>query len=139
MAGGFVVADGGLVDRQQVLRLGFIGRYWLRLFQNDHDPDRADTVGSYVEATFSGYPGPVPITDWTSPAVSAHVSSMKADLVNYTHSGGPLGNYIFGYYVTNAAGALMWAERRPGAGLPMFQAGEVYQVTPVQSDTSDLP
>lgn len=136
---GLVVCDGGLGDTLLVLRNGIYLRYFIRLFQNDRQPDRSDVAAMYTEATFDGYPGPVQITNWSAPSLAVHVESISADVVNYAHSGGPIGNYVFGYYITDGSGLLICAERRQGAGLPMFSLGDVYAVLPRLSFTSDLP
>jgi hypothetical protein len=136
---GLVVCDGGVQDLAKVTRDAIYLRYFLRLFTNDWEPQRGDTVVRYTEAVFSGYPGPVQITGWSQPVLSAHVSTITALPVMYAHSAGPFGNFIFGYYVTTQAGTLVWAERRPGIGLPMFSAGDSYVVVPRLSFTSDLP
>lgn len=136
---GLVVCDGGCQDLAKVTRDAIYLRYYVRLFSNDWQPQRGDTVVRYTEAVFSGYPGPVQITGWSQPVLSAHVSSITAAQIVYLHSAGPLGNYVFGYYVTTQAGALVWAERQPGIGLPMFSAGDRYSVVPRLSITSDLP
>jgi hypothetical protein len=136
---GLVVCDKGLQDTLLVLRNGIYLRYFVRLFQNDRNPDRSDVAAMYNEATFSGYPGAVQITAWSAPALLTHVSTITGAVVNYAQDGGPFGNFIFGYYVTDGAGLLICAERRTGPGLPMFSLGDVYAVRPRVSFTSDLP
>lgn len=139
MATGLVVSNGGLLDLLLMLRNGIFLRYYVRLFQNDHQPDRAETVGSYTEAVFSGYPGPQQIMHWSPPALSVNRGIVTAAPIPYAQSGGPLGCYVFGYYVTDGAGNLIWAERVPGLPVPMFHSGDVFSVVPTLTDYSDLP
>jgi len=102
----------------------------LRLFKNNYTPVDGTVVGDLTEADFSGYAA-INVTDLGSPStVSGRAVTVSAAAKVFTHSGGATGNSIYGYYVTDAGGALLWAERDPAAPAAMSVGGSTYSVTP---------
>lgn len=109
----------------------------LRLFKNDHPPVETDDVFAFDEATFTGYAA-VPTTGWGMPALDA---AFRAQIVEVLHTfactGPAVPNTIFGYYLTDPAGRLVWAEYGPPGGQIMDGVGKVYLVQPRLTDRTD--
>jgi len=101
----------------------------IRLFQNNYFPDPTDTIAAYIEATFSGYPGGTVLAfgaAFINGAGQGEVASMP---VTWNHDGGPTANTIYGVYVTDTLGDLVYAERF-GAPITMSVATDVIIYTP---------
>jgi hypothetical protein len=105
------------------------GPYVIRLFQNDHTPDPADVLADYTEADFSGY-AELDLDGWAAAVTVSGRAQIVATLKVWTHSAGAVDNDIYGYYVVNAGGALVWAERDPNAPVTVDTAGQEYNVLP---------
>jgi hypothetical protein len=101
----------------------------LHLYTNDKVPADGDTLASYTEASFGGY-APAPVSGWTQPAQQAGAARMQASPVTFTVAGPP-GALIYGYFVTDPGGNLLWAERDPQAPVNMQTVGNSYTITPV--------
>jgi len=83
----------------------------LRLFKNDHVPDEADVNGSYTEANFSGYASQA-LSTWNAAFLNDDdKGEIDADPKTFTHNGGGTSNTVYGAYVTNNAGDVIYAER----------------------------
>lgn len=84
----------------------------LRLYVNDKTPVDTDVTSDYVEASGGGYAPKTLINgSWT-----INTANDPSDAVypqqTFTFSGPLTGNAkIYGYFVTNADGVLIWAER----------------------------
>jgi hypothetical protein len=101
----------------------------LRLFQNNITPADDDVTGDYTVATFSGY------ANSTVPAFGAAVPDgadavATATSVVFLHNGGGVSNDIYGYYVVDGGGLLVYADRFAGAPVNIGP-GEAYVVVPV--------
>jgi len=84
----------------------------LRLFQNDHDPAPTDLDANYVEADFSGYAAVDISAEWGAAFVNPFGQGQIDCLEQvFTHSGGAVGNTVYGVYVTSNTGKVMYAER----------------------------
>lgn len=83
----------------------------IRLFVNDHEPDYLDSVGAYVQASWSGYPGFKSLV-WGNPFINESAEGqVNAAQLLWQHDGGGIGELVYGIYVTDAADVLLWAER----------------------------
>jgi hypothetical protein len=81
------------------------------LYQNNYTPVQGSVVGSFTEATFSGYAS-VSFTLGTPTEVSNKAKSVATAASVFTHNGGGTANTIYGYYVKDGTtGDLVWAER----------------------------
>jgi hypothetical protein len=103
----------------------------VRLFKTDVPGNPTVTLGTLVEADFSGY-APVTIT----PAVASSTeeddtaTTQEFDLT-FAHSGGAVSNSLYGYYVTSdgtGGQKLMWMERDEQAPISMSGLGDEYEV-----------
>jgi len=83
----------------------------LRLFRNDHVPAVDDVNADYTEANFSGYAA-VALGDWNAAFLNGDdKGEIDGDPANFAHNGGATSNTIYGVYVTNNAGDVVYAER----------------------------
>jgi len=101
----------------------------LRLYQNNYFPDPTDTAAAYVEATFSGYPGGTALgfgAAFVNGAGQGEIASMP---ITFAHNGGGVTNTVYGIYVTDGAGNLIYAERF-GAPITMAVATDFIIYTP---------
>jgi hypothetical protein len=83
----------------------------LRLFKNDHVPAVGDTNANYTEANYSGYASQA-LSTWNAAFLNAdNKGEIDAAEKTFTHNGGGTANTIYGAYVTNNAGDVIYAER----------------------------
>lgn len=92
----------------------------LRLFTNDHQPADTDTAADYTEAAGGGY----------APLNLILANFAVASVVNIAAASYPYYQFVFtgpldgavpcrGYYVTDGAGNLIFAERKPNDYYPV--------------------
>ena len=86
--------------------------FTLKLFQNNHVPAVTDTEANYTEATFSGYAG-IDIHALSGAAFVNGSGQGEVDCTTQTFSfsGGAISNLVYGAYVVDSAGQLVYAER----------------------------
>ncbi len=83
----------------------------LRLFKNDHVPAVTDTNANYTEANFSGY-ATFALGNWAAGFVNSDgKGEIDATPHTFAHNGGAVANTVYGVYVTNNAGDVVYAER----------------------------
>lgn len=110
--------------------MGDMNTFLLRLFKNDYTPLITSVVGDFVEADFAGY-AEVALTAWGAIFTNANNQAETDEEVNvFTKEAGGSANTIYGYYVTDSSGVLMWAERNPAGGQVMSATGDTYSVLP---------
>lgn len=103
-------------------------RLSLHLYINDITPNAGSTLGDFVEASFIGYlPGQ--INPWGLPVTVDGRARSAASAVTFTKTAGSPAS-VYGYFVTDENGALLWAERDPAAPVPMMADGQTYTVVP---------
>lgn len=107
------------------------GPYDYHLFQNDLTPDDASVIGDFTESDFDGYAAGA-ATNWTAASWDAGpgTSLTEADALVFTR--GPAGGAqdVYGYFVTNFGGDLVWAERDDAAPRSMAANGDTYSLVP---------
>lgn len=107
----------------------------LRLFQNNHTPAVDDVDGDYVEADFSGYAS-VALSAWSAAFVNGSgKGEIDGGLSTFSHDGGGTGNTVFGAYVTDADGHVVYAELFPAPQV-MEALGNSIDYTPVVTAVS---
>lgn len=104
--------------------------FTLHLFKNNWTPSPDDDVSDYTSANFSGYSSAA-LNSWGGAALNADLFAQVThpDKV-FTHNGGATNNDIYGYYVTDSSGDLVWAERAAAAPFAMDAGGKTYTVSP---------
>lgn len=117
----------GLVSLCQQWK-AFLNTCTLRLFQNNHVPDPTDTVASYTEATFTGYAA-IATVNWGNAFLNgANIAEIDEINRTFTQTASTVSNTIFGYYITDGPGNLIFAESNPLGGFAMNAAGLIYIV-----------
>jgi hypothetical protein len=101
----------------------------LHLFKNDHVPVVTDIDLNYTEADFSGYAS-VGLGTWNPAFVNGDgKGEIDAAPASFVHSAGVVNNTIYGAYITDSAGHVMYAERF-GAPIIMAANGDTLPYTP---------
>jgi len=131
--GMIVLANSGktrLLDQKVLL----LNNCTIRLFQNNHTPGAGDLATDYIEATFAGY-GAGKLLDFAASSINAGGKAQaNATAKTWTATGPSPSNVIYGYYVTDGTGALIYAEAAPGGGFTVNAAGMAYTVQPSFTD-----
>src|SRR3990172_11252237 len=102
----------------------------IKLFTNNVTPADTDTAGTYTEATGGGYAAKT-ITNgsWTG-TVGNDPSDAAYAQQNSTFTGALTTNpTIYGYYVVDADGTLLWAEKLAASFTPANNGDEL-KITP---------
>jgi hypothetical protein len=130
---------GGLILALNALTAAWVGHRRIGLYQNDWDIQSSQNISAVVPATFSGYPGLLPLLHWTAAALIGPAAATSADALMWSHSGGPVQNYVFGIYVVADDGGLDWAEAITGGPIPMYGAGGIIRYVPQYILQSKFP
>lgn len=102
----------------------------VKLFQNNYFPDHATVVASLTEATFSNYSAQSLAGLSVSSSLDASGRAVATfNPVSFTKSGAT-GNNIYGYYVCDPSGFVLWAERFDSAPISMAVDGAFIQIVP---------
>lgn len=102
----------------------------VKLYQNNITPSDSDTAATYTVANFTGY-ADAALTAATWGAASAGTITYGAQLT-FTCSGAS-SNSIYGYYVVNAGGTLLYSERDGSAPFSIVNSGDAVKLTPTIS------
>lgn len=129
-----VFEDDGIRVALDNVTAGELATAKLRLYSNNLTPTNAQVIGDFTEATFTGYAA-VTLSGWTAASVAAHVASSTANPVTFTLTAGT--QSIYGWYITNAAGTVLYAAGRDAAApVAMSLTVNNYQVTVTVSAAS---
>lgn len=124
-----VVLQQGDLEILNVLRLANDPLATLRLFQNNHTPTVTDINANYTEATFNGYAA-VALGIWNAAFINGSAQGeIDAPAVTFTHTVGATTNTIYGAYVTDNAGDVIYAEKFT-APIIMASNGDSFTYTP---------
>ena len=134
IAAGYMLSDNfqekwlGLLRGTAYATTGF----HLHLFKANVTVGTGTVIGDLTECDFAGYaPVTTDLTAFGTPATAAHVSSITAPAPEaFTSQETVTSQIAYGYYVTDGAGALAWAES--------FAAGESIGPSGVLSITPKL-
>lgn len=101
----------------------------LRLFSNNHTPAAATTAADLTEVAGGGYAA-IALTpaSWSTTGGSPTSSAYPEQTFTFTGATDSPGT-IYGYYLTNAAGTLVLAERLAATFTPAAN-GDTVKVTP---------
>lgn len=103
----------------------------VRLFKNDVTPDDNTVIGDLTEADFEGYAAG-DLANLTTPGVVAAQAQTQGDSVTFTMGTPGTTNNIYGHYITDSAGTVLYGVvRDPSAPIAMDTAGKEYTVFPV--------
>lgn len=132
-----VIVNNGRTTLLSQLRTWFNSNTFLKLFINNHTPVRGDVAADYTEATFGGY-AQYTLSSWGAPALTADFHALITEIVRtFVCTGAPFTNVVFGYYVVDGGGALLWAELAP-ASFAVDAINKAYTVIPQFTFTSEF-
>jgi hypothetical protein len=134
-----VMMDEGCRQALAAITAAFGGARRIGLYQNDWTPARTDPISAVVPADFSGYDGLHDLLSWTVPVMDGDQAISFAAERLWTHNGGPVQNWIFGVYVVDAGGLLVWADRVWNDPVPMIFLGNLVRYVPCLTQKSKLP
>lgn len=103
--------------------------YTLKLYNNNVTPDQTSVVGTFTEATFTGYSAKtLTRTGWT--ASSTVSNKAQSSYAQQSWTCGATGETVYGYYVLGAtSGVCLWAEKF--ASPRILANTDVLNLTPV--------
>lgn len=102
----------------------------LKLFVNDYTPLVTSEAIDFVEATFDGY-APQATTLWSLAFINASNQAESTEAVRvFIRATTGVAETVYGYYLVDGAGDLVFAERNPAGGTPIATAGDTYAVLP---------
>ena len=121
-----------LIDRAKPvllrLKLPYLRALRVRLFQNEWTPSGSDTAADYTEATFVGY-APQPLTDFGPTYLNTGQQGETDTCAHiWTQAVADPVNVIYGYYVTDPNGYVIFAERNTAGAVRMDRIGAVYSL-----------
>jgi hypothetical protein len=116
---------------------------WLKtlrigLFQNDQSYFPEITMAQIEPCDFSGYIGLRNLATWGGVSLDGVRARVEHVEILWHHDGGSTPNYVFGYYVVNASGTLVYLERKAGDPGVMDASGQVYRVVPGYTFRSEV-
>lgn len=116
-----VLSNDGKTELLNVKR-PLLNTWVVRLYQNNYIPTGAMGIGNFAQATFQGYAQKA-INFANVPNIQPNGKALITSvLITWTPTGVAVQNTIFGYYVTNAAGTIVYfAERNPAGGIIVGQ------------------
>lgn len=104
-------------------------QWTLRLFSNNYTPINSTTEAAVTEVSGGGYAAiALTAASWATTPGSPTSSAYPEQTFTFTGATDAPGT-IYGYYVTNAAGALVFAERLAASFTPASN-GDTVKVTP---------
>ena len=103
----------------------------LRMYKSNTTPADSDNVNAsgYTESTFTGYAG-IPLTAASWSITVAHPAIASYAQQTFTSSANQTAELAYGYYITNAAGNLVAAERFSDGPYSISANGQTVKVTP---------
>jgi hypothetical protein len=133
-----VLADTGA---NAILLAAFNGQNLsMRLFVNNVTPTDASTIATFTEASGGGYAAKT-LTggSWTGSNVGG-IEQVAYALQTWSFSSALTGNAtIYGYYVTNAAGTVLWYADAQVPFTPTASGSDQYSVPPVYQLSKGTP
>lgn len=102
----------------------------VHLFQNNISPDKNTPLSSLVEADFVGY-NDVAVGVWGNAYVDPFgVVSVQAPDIQFQPTNGSVGNTIYGWYLTDSAGAILLAAEKFDAPVNLLNENYAVVVNP---------
>jgi hypothetical protein len=110
---------------QKMLNQNQTSTLLLKLFSNNLTPSYNTTLSDIIEVTTTGYvPATVTNSNWTvsTPSATTYAQAGYAEQA-FTFSAAAFQTYVYGYYVTDTLGNLLWLERFTNAPFTVPTAG----------------
>jgi len=138
LACNLICCDSGLVTLLDLWLSVWEGQYMVGLFKNDFEPKLTMSLGDLAICDFSGYSGEQPAYSWQAAVMQGIRAATQAGPLTWIHDGGPIQNYVYGYYVVDASAALIWAERFCPAPMRVYLLGQRVRVRPTMYLVNDV-
>ena len=90
---------------------GGVSTLTLRLFSNDRTPARTDVLADYNEVIGGGYASSALTNSEFTVTTGTPSQALYSDFVDFTFTGDPVPNTVYGAYITDANNVLISAER----------------------------
>jgi hypothetical protein len=104
----------------------------IRLYTNNHTPTVDDVAADYTELA-AGWYAPFALSGWTPAIYVAPHAITSPTPASWTNSDAPGADVVvYGYFVLDSNGDLVWAERDPLAPVTIFGGGYTYDVAAVR-------
>lgn len=124
-----VIPDVALVDTLEIERASFnAGGTVMKLYANNYTPVAATVLGDFSEATFPGYAS-ANNDPYGAAAMVGPVAQIDATEAVFTRGVGVGSEDIYGYWVEDGAGNLLYAERFAGGPYTIANVGDLIGVT----------
>lgn len=110
------------------------------LYVYNHDPVEGDLISDYNgihEASFPSYVRQN-ITGWTPSVLSSGRALSAADLMTWTVLITSGTDIVYGYFVVDSTGNLLWAELNPLGPIPMNDGGQSLSLMPRFTQNSEF-
>jgi hypothetical protein len=109
---------------------GYLAGAKMHLFQNNLVPNPLNVLADFTEATFTGYVVPAAIT-WNTPYTdSAGSAEVIGTVQQFEATGSAITNIVYGYFVTDGAGAVLLYAESFSTPVSVAQAGDAVIVLP---------
>jgi len=117
---------------------GILENAELCLFQNNYVPVHTSALGNFTEADFDGY-ARITLTTWPAAALDANNKASSAlGFQTFTKTGAVTANTIYGVFVLDGFGNLIYAERFATAPFTLSVPGQLLLYKPVFTVTSEF-
>lgn len=116
----------------------------VQLYQTNITPTSATTLATFtaggVEANYSGYTSQsIFTTDWTPAIDDGTGRALSTNILKiFLNTTGVVGNNIYGYWITDPGGNLLWCERFGAAPIDMNSAGKTFYWLPLLTFKSEF-
>lgn len=115
-----------------------LGNSALCLFKNNYTPLHTSAIGDFTEADFDGY-ARIVLTGWPAAALDGNnKASTFLAYQTFTKAGAITANDIYGAFVLDFAGNLLYAERFASGPFTLSVPGQKLLYQPVFTATSEL-
>jgi len=102
--------------------------YTLHLFVNNYTPLVTSVTANFTEPSGSWY-SPIALVSWGTAFVNGSNQGEIDEVIRQWTAGGTVvSESVYGYFVTDSGGLLVWAELNPAGPQPMSMAGQTYSV-----------
>lgn len=105
----------------------------LHAFVANHTPVAADTAATYnaIEAAFGGYAA-ITLNLWSAAFTNVSDVAQTIEAVRtWTTTGAGLPTTVFGIYVLDSGGQLVYAELNPAGGVTLTAAAQIFSYIPI--------
>jgi len=121
-----------------VMKVGLLEGAALCLFKNNYTPVGVTILIDLVECDFDGY-SRINLTGWPAATLDGNnKASTELAFKTFTMTGITTPNDVYGIFVLDGLGNLLYAERNPGGPVTMNTNGQTYSYKPVFTDRSEF-